>query len=116
MNVNTEVLSQGANQWHSSGTEKIRLYRKTFQKPAQLCNNILWTDETKINLYKNDCKKRVWRSKRNGSRYKATTLSVKHSRCSVITWKCMAVNGTWSLMFIDDVTAHGEKQDEFLSV
>ncbi len=31
--------------------------------PSQFWNNILWTDETKINLYQSDGKRRVWRRK-----------------------------------------------------
>ena len=63
------------------------------------------TDETKINLYQNDGKKRVWRRKGTAHDPKHTTSSVKHGGGSVMAWACMAANGTGSLVFIDDVTA-----------
>ena len=42
---------------------------------------------------------------RNSSWSKVTTSSVRHGGVSVITWTCMAANGTGSLVFTDDVTA-----------
>uniref|UniRef100_A0A8C5QBF4 Transposase n=1 Tax=Leptobrachium leishanense TaxID=445787 RepID=A0A8C5QBF4_9ANUR len=74
-------------------------------KPSQFWNKILWTDETKINLYQSDGKRRVWRKKGTAHDPKHTTSSVKHGGGSVIAWACMAANGTGSLVFIDDVTA-----------
>lgn len=63
------------------------------------------TDETKINLYQSDGKRRVWRRKGTAHDPKHTTSSVKHGGGSVMVWACMAANGTGSLVFTDDVTA-----------
>lgn len=40
---------------------RLDFAKKHLKKPAQFWKNILWTDETKINLYQNDGKKKVWR-------------------------------------------------------
>lgn len=74
---------------------------------SQFWNNIQWTDETKINLYQSDGKRRVWRRKGTAHDPKHTTSSVKHGGGSVMVWACMAANGTGSLVFTDDVTAAG---------
>ncbi len=58
--------------------------------PSQFWNNILWTDETKINLYQSDGKRRVWRRKGTAHDPKHTTSSVKHGGGSVMAWACMA--------------------------
>ena len=79
--------------------------RPHLKEPVQFWNNILWTDETKINLYQNDGKRRVWRREGTAHDPKHTTSSVKHGGGSVMAWACMAANGTGSLVFIDDVTA-----------
>ena len=70
---------------------KIRLEfaKQHIKKPLQFRNNILWTDETKINLYQNDVKRRVWRRKGIAHDPKHTTSSVKHGGGSVMVWaKC----------------------------
>ncbi len=84
---------------------RLEFAKRHLKKPSQFWNNILWTDETKINLYKSDGKRRVWRRKGTAHDPKHTTSSVKHGGGSVMAWACMAASGTGSLIFIDVVTA-----------
>ncbi len=84
---------------------RLEFAKRHLKKPSQFWNNILWTDETKINLYQSDGKRRVWRRKGTAHDPKHTTSSVKHGGGSVMAWACMAACGTGSLVFIDDVTA-----------
>ncbi|KAG2457546.1 TCB1 transposase, partial [Polypterus senegalus] len=83
---------------------RLDFAKEHLKKPAQFWKNILWTDETKINLYQNDGKKKVWRRHGTAHYPKHTTSSVKHSGGSVMAWACMAASGTGTLVFIDDVT------------
>uniref|UniRef100_A0A673YSH1 Tc1-like transposase DDE domain-containing protein n=1 Tax=Salmo trutta TaxID=8032 RepID=A0A673YSH1_SALTR len=85
--------------------DQIKVSQKTSKKPVQFWNNIHWTDETKINLYQNDGKRRVLGREGAAHDPKHTNSSVKHGGGSVMVWACMAANGTGSLVFIDDVTA-----------
>ncbi len=71
---------------------------------------ILWTDETKINLYQSDGKAKVWRKKGTASDPKHTSSSVKHDGGNVMAWACTAASGTCSLIFIDDVTDDGSSR------
>uniref|UniRef100_A0A8C5LTA8 Transposase n=1 Tax=Leptobrachium leishanense TaxID=445787 RepID=A0A8C5LTA8_9ANUR len=85
---------------------RLEFAKQHLTKPSQFWNKILWTDETKINLYQSDGKRRVWRRKGTAHDPKHTTSSVKRGGGgSVMAWACMAANGTGSLVFIDDVTA-----------
>ncbi len=84
---------------------RLEFAKRHLKKPSQFWNNILWTDETKINLYQSDGKRRVWRRKGTAHDPKHTTSSVKHGGGSVMAWACMAASGTGSLVFIDAVTA-----------
>ena len=80
---------------------RLEFAKQHLKKPLQFRNNMLWTDETKINLYQNDGKRRVWRRKGTAHDPKHTTSSVKQGGGSVMAWACMAANGTGSLVFID---------------
>ena len=42
---------------------RLDLARKHLKKLALVWNKVFWTDETKINFYQNDGKRRVWRKK-----------------------------------------------------
>uniref|UniRef100_A0A3P9K2C3 Transposase Tc1-like domain-containing protein n=1 Tax=Oryzias latipes TaxID=8090 RepID=A0A3P9K2C3_ORYLA len=84
---------------------KNRKARLDFAKKhlKKFWKNILWTDETKINLCQNK-ERKVWRRRGEADDPKHTTSSVKHCGGSVMVWACMAASGTGTLVFIDDVT------------
>ena len=63
---------------------RLEFAKQHLKKPSQFWNNILWTDETKINLYQSDGKRRVWRRKGTAHDPKHTTSSVKHGGGSVM--------------------------------
>ncbi len=71
--------------------------RKHLKKPPMFWNKILWTDETNINLYQTDGKKKVRRKKGTAHDPKHTTTSVKHGGSSVLAWTCLAAYGTWGI-------------------
>ena len=84
--------------------EFTKKYRDEVQK---LWDKVLWTDETKINLYQSDGKANVWRKKESAHDPKPTSSSVKHD---VMAWACMVSSGTGSLIFIDNVTHDGSNK------
>lgn len=54
---------------------KTRVCQKLCEKPAKVCKN-LWTDENKMNSYRNNVNRKVWRRRE-------TQLSVKYGEGSV---------------------------------
>ena len=68
-----------------------------------------WIDETMINLYQNDGKRRVWRRKGMVHYGNPTSLSVKHDGSNPMAWACMAAKGPGSLVFMDDVIVDRSK-------
>lgn len=63
--------------------------------------NILWSDETKINLFGSDGVKHVWRQP--GEEYKDVCVmpTVKHGGGNVMVWGCMSAAGVGELHFIE---------------
>ncbi len=57
-------------------------------------NHILWSDETKINLFGSDGVKRVYKDK-------CVLPTVKHGGGSVMVWGCMSAASTGELQFIE---------------
>lgn len=74
----------------------VRLCQKTSEKASKKksWSKTLWTDETEINEYQSDGKRKVLRRKGTSHDLKQTTSSVKHGGCSVVAWTCIAAYGT----------------------
>ncbi len=70
-------------------------------KDMDYWNHVLWSDETKINLFGSDGVKRVWRQP--GEEYKDNCVlpTVKHGGESVMVWGYMSAAGTGELQFIE---------------
>ncbi|KAG2465704.1 TCB1 transposase, partial [Polypterus senegalus] len=76
-------------------------FAKRHLKDSQtMRNKILWSDETKIELFGVNVRCHVWR-KPSTAHYQANTIStVKHGGGSIILWGCFSVAGTGRLVRI----------------
>ncbi len=63
-------------------------------------NHVLWSDETKINLFGSDGIKRVLRQPGEEYKDKCVLPTVMHGGGSVMVWGCMIAAGTGKLQFI----------------
>ncbi len=70
-------------------------------KDMDYWNNVLWSDETKINLFGSDGVKRVWRQPGEEYKDKCVLPTVKHVGGNVMVWGCMSAAGTGELQFIE---------------
>ncbi len=70
-------------------------------KDMDYWNHVLWSDETKINLFGSDGVKRVWRQPGEEYKDKCVLPTVKHGGGRVMIWDCMSAAGTGELQFIE---------------
>lgn len=89
-------------------SEKNRKKRLEFAvEHAAKCNNywenVIFSDETKINLFGSDGRDKVWRKKNTALKIENVCPTVKHGGGNVLLWGCMSANGTGNLVFIDGI-------------
>ncbi len=63
-------------------------------KSMNYWNHVLWSDESKVNLFGSDDVQHVWR--RPGEEYQENCAlpTVKHDGGSIMVWGCMSTAGT----------------------
>jgi transposase len=69
--------------------------------PLKSWKRIIFSDETKINLFKSDGRARVWREPGTALQPKHVSLTRKFGGGSVMVWGCMGYNGVGRLTIID---------------
>uniref|UniRef100_A0A8C5QS12 Transposase n=1 Tax=Leptobrachium leishanense TaxID=445787 RepID=A0A8C5QS12_9ANUR len=83
----------------SPKNKKSRLqYAKSHvDKPQKFWDSVLWTDETKLELFGPMHQRYVWRRKNKAYEEKNTLPTVKHGGGSIMLWGCFASAGTGKL-------------------
>ena len=69
-------------------------------------NKILWSDETKIELFGQNAKRHIWRKPR-------IIPKVKHGGGSILLWVCFSASGTGRLVR-NEAKMNGAKYREIL--
>ncbi len=86
-----------------AGSQKARkqLAEDYLAKSMNYWNHVLWSDESKVNLFDSDGVQHVWR--RPGEEYQENCAlpTVKHGGGSIMVWGCMSAAGTGELRFIE---------------
>ncbi len=81
----------------------LEFARAHADKDEDYWDSILWSDETKINVFVTDGFKTVWRRKGEEYKEKCMVPTVKHGGGSVLMWGCMSAAGVGELHFIDGI-------------
>ena len=80
---------------------RIQYAKENLEKPKKFWESVLWTDETKIELFGPMDHRYVWRKKNEAFVEKNTLPTVKHGGGSVLLWGCFASSGTGRLQRVE---------------
>lgn len=80
---------------------RLEFARKYSKKPVSFWNSILWSDESKINLFGSDGAHKVWRKPNEALKPRNLIPTVKHGGGSLMVWGSLASSGVGELEFID---------------
>ncbi len=82
---------------------RLEFARAHADKDEDYWDSILWSDETKINVFGTDGFKTLWRRKGEEYKEKCMLPTAKHGGGSVLMWGCMSAAGVGELHFIDGI-------------
>lgn len=80
---------------------RLRYANAHLDKPASFWNKVLWTDETKIELFGHNKGCYAWRQKNTAFQEKHLLPTVKFGGGSIMLWGCVASAGTGNLVKVE---------------
>ncbi|GFU68728.1 transposable element Tc1 transposase [Trichonephila clavipes] len=83
--------------------KRLKFAKEHILKPQQFWNEVIFSDESKFNIFGSDGRRMVSRKPNTSHHPKHTIPTVKHGCGSVMVWGCMAASGVGKLVFIDGI-------------
>ncbi len=65
--------------------------------------NVLWSDETKVELFGHNSKRYVWQKNNTAHHQRNTIPTVKHGGGSIVLWGCFSSAGTGALVKVEGI-------------
>ena len=92
--------------------KRMNYAKKYESEPPSFWENILYTDESKFEIFGTKKPPKIWRNKNEAFNDKNIIKTVKHGGGSVMVWGCMAASGVGNLVFIDSTM----KKEDYLRI
>uniref|UniRef100_A0A8C7PMU4 Transposase Tc1-like domain-containing protein n=1 Tax=Oncorhynchus mykiss TaxID=8022 RepID=A0A8C7PMU4_ONCMY len=80
---------------------RLKFANDHLDDPEEKWEKVMWSDETKIELFGLNSTRRVWRKKRDEYNPKNTIPTVKHGGGNIFLWGCFSAKGTGRLHRIE---------------
>ncbi|KAJ4919811.1 hypothetical protein JOQ06_029478, partial [Pogonophryne albipinna] len=93
---------------------RLKFAREHLDDPEEDWENVIWSDETKIELFGKNSTRRVWRRKNAELHPKNTIPTVKHGGGNIMLWGCSSAKGPGRLIRVKE-RMNGAMYREILS-
>ncbi|KAK3509689.1 hypothetical protein QTP70_008436 [Hemibagrus guttatus] len=93
---------------------RLKFARENLDDPEEDWENVIWSDETKIELFGKNSTCRVWRRKNAELHPKNTIPTVKHGGGNIMLWGCFSAKGPGRLIRVKE-RMNGAMYREILS-
>ncbi|KAI3360884.1 hypothetical protein L3Q82_012894 [Scortum barcoo] len=93
---------------------RLKFAREHLDDPEEDWENVIWSDETKIELFGKNSTCRVWRRKNAELHPKNTIPTVKHGGGNIMLWGCFSAKGPGRLIRVKE-RMNGAMYREILS-
>ena len=80
---------------------RLKFAKEHLDDPEEAWEKVMWSDETKIELFGINSTRRVWRKRNAEYNPKNTIPTVKHGRGNIMHWGCFSAKGTGRLHHIE---------------
>lgn len=74
-------------------SDRLKYAKDHVNKPMEFWKKVMWSDETKVELFGHNQQKYVWRKKNKEHEEKNTIATVKYGGGSLMFWGCMSWSG-----------------------
>lgn len=85
----------------SNRLKRLKYAKEMLIQPFDYWDTVIWSDESKFNLFGSDGKIMVWRNRNEEFDPKCTVPTVKHGGGSVMVWGCFTKKGVGKLCILD---------------
>lgn len=86
-----------------SRLKRLRFAKEMLNKPLEYWDRVIWSDESKFNIFGSDGKVMVWRTPHEEFEPNCTVPTVKHGGGSVMIWGCFTQRGVGNLCILDRI-------------
>ncbi|CAK9827588.1 Transposable element Tcb1 transposase [Anthophora retusa] len=86
--------------------KRLEFAKQHINTPIEYWNRVIFTDESKFEIFGSKKKFTVWRKKNTQFRKENLQPTIKHGGGSVLVWGCMSANGVGSLHLIEGIMNH----------
>ena len=81
--------------------KRLKHPKEMLRKPSGFWNTVVWSEESKLNLFGSDGRIMVWRSRDEEFDPSCTMPAVKYGNGSVMVWGCFTKKGVGKLYILD---------------